>query len=217
TDEVRVLQTALLEVAGQARHGLAVRLEERGVRVDVRAIALPDDELGVWDLQILVHVGVRRALDAVIRPEHLGAVRELDRLERFLAGMTRGEGDVTLRVPVLRDHHVAERRCELVDQRNDLVAVGHGQRAAGEETILHVDDGEHVVVTRLDSRLRVYPARRGGHDGGGSGGGQKPASIERGHGNLPRVSTVALGVETRKAGASSLRGPWSGARRVTTR
>src|SRR5205823_2544018 len=46
-DEVRVLQAALLEVAGQARHRLAVRFEERGVRVDVRAIALPDDELGV--------------------------------------------------------------------------------------------------------------------------------------------------------------------------
>jgi hypothetical protein len=48
-------------------------------------------------------------------------------------------------VPVLREHHVLERARQAVDQRDDLVAAAHGQRAAGDEAVLHVDDEQHVA------------------------------------------------------------------------
>jgi hypothetical protein len=85
---------------------------------------------------------------------------------------------------VLRDDDVAERRSEPVDDRNDLVAVGYGQRAAREEAVLNVDDGEHIVVAGFDPRLRVDPARRGGEHGGGDGGPEEIATTQAGHGHL---------------------------------
>src|SRR5207253_9733007 len=90
--------------------------------------------------------GVRRALDAVIWPQHLRAVRQLDRLERLLAGMARRERDVALRVPVLRDLDVTERGRESIDDRHHLVSVENRERPAGHEAVLYVDDDEHVIV-----------------------------------------------------------------------
>src|SRR5438093_8660948 len=46
--------------------------------------SLADDQLGVRDRELLDELGVRRALDAVVRPEYLGPVREADRVERLL-------------------------------------------------------------------------------------------------------------------------------------
>src|SRR5205814_3992527 len=66
-----LLQAALAEIADEPRRRLAVGLEERRVGVHRLPVALPDDQLGVGDPEILVEVGVRGALDAVIRPEHL--------------------------------------------------------------------------------------------------------------------------------------------------
>ena len=43
-------------------------------------------------------------------------------------------------MPVLREHDVVEARREPVDERHDLVAARHGERAAGHEIVLEVDD-----------------------------------------------------------------------------
>src|SRR6266545_229107 len=99
--EVDALQSALLEITGEARHGLAVGLEERGVRVDVLAIAIADDELGVRHPQLVRELRVECSLDAVVGPQNLRSVRKLDRFERLLAGMARSERRVSGRVPVL--------------------------------------------------------------------------------------------------------------------
>ena len=56
--------------------------------------------------------------------------------------MGAGEGKVTARVPVLRQHNVREARAEAIDERHDLIAVRHGQRAARHEVVLHVDDDQ---------------------------------------------------------------------------
>src|SRR5829696_4783846 len=64
------LEAALLEVAFEPGLGLAVRLLEARVAVDPAVVALADDELRMRDLQLL---GAARALDAVIRPQHLVA------------------------------------------------------------------------------------------------------------------------------------------------
>src|SRR5947209_11769543 len=98
-NEERLLDAALAQVTGEPRRRLAVRLEECRVGVDVASIALADHELGVRDLQARNQLGVLRTLDAVIRPQHLGAVGQRGGLERLLAGMARGERYVAWSVP----------------------------------------------------------------------------------------------------------------------
>ncbi len=58
------------------------------------------------------------------------------------AGVRRGEAAVPGRVPVLRGHDQVEPVDEAVDDRHDGVAVRHGQRPAGQEVVLHVDDDQ---------------------------------------------------------------------------
>ena len=53
----------------------------------------------------------------------------------------------------------AKRLASALIGANDLVAVLHGERAAGQEVVLHVDDDEDVVVSRLDRRR--LSSRRG--------------------------------------------------------
>jgi hypothetical protein len=48
------------------------------------------------------------------------------------------------RVPVLRQHHMVMTGDQMVDQRHDLVAVFHGERAAGAEIVLDVDDEQRL-------------------------------------------------------------------------
>ena len=85
--EEHALQTALAQVADEAGGRRAVGLVERGVGVDALAVALPDDQLRVGNLEIGVQLGIPRPLHAVIRPQHLTAVGELRRLEGLLAGV----------------------------------------------------------------------------------------------------------------------------------
>src|SRR2546421_7600462 len=161
-DEDHLLEAALAEVAHEPGWGLAVRLVERGVGVDGFAIALADDQLGVRDLELLDELGVRRALDAVVRPEYLGPVREADRVERLLPGVGGGEGGVARRVPVLREDDVREPLRDPVHERDDRVAFLDGQRPARHEAVLDVDDQEHVARRRLDLLPRGL-GERGGH------------------------------------------------------
>src|SRR5262245_25914025 len=86
-DEEYLREPTVAQIARQPRRRLAVGLVERRVRVYVLAIALANDQLGVRDAEILVQVGTRGALHAVLRPEHLGSVGQLGRLEGFLAAV----------------------------------------------------------------------------------------------------------------------------------
>jgi len=100
------------------------------------------------------------ALDAMLRPEHLLAIRHRDHFERPLAGMARGEGGMPRRVPVLRHHHMGEALRQRVDDRHDLVAAGNRQLAAGTEIVLDVDDDQSGP--RIDHRYLLCPgAARG--------------------------------------------------------
>ena len=53
---------------------------------------------------------------------------------------------MAFRMPVLGQHHVLEAPDHLVDRRNHLVPVADGQRPAGAEIVLDVDDDEDAVV-----------------------------------------------------------------------
>src|SRR5262249_28163309 len=84
--EEDALQAALAQVSGQPR-GLAIGLVEGGVAVDLVAVALADDELGMGHVEALDQLGSGSALDAVIGPQHLRAIGEIGRLERLFAGV----------------------------------------------------------------------------------------------------------------------------------
>ena len=59
--------------------------------------------------------------------------------------MVGGEGDVAGRVPVLGQHHGLEFWRKVVDEGHNLIAAGHGQRAAGAEIGLDVDHQKRAV------------------------------------------------------------------------
>ena len=99
--------------------------------------------------------------------------------------MARRERDVAPGVPVLRDDHVAERRCQTVDDRDDRVALGHGQRATGHEAVLDVDHGQHVGLARGDHALSVGDARRQRQRS--SAGGERE-KLAPGHGRYSHTS-----------------------------
>src|SRR5690606_32369188 len=138
------LKAALAQIAGEAGAGALVVLGESGIGIDVAAEALAQHELGRGDVEIGVEGGAVGALHAMVRPEHLIAIVGADRLERLPARMRRGEGAVAGRVPVLGQDHVLEAPREPVYQRHDGIALGHGERAAGAEIVLDVDDEEDV-------------------------------------------------------------------------
>src|SRR5438132_1133891 len=132
--------------------------------------------------------GALGALDAVVRPEDLRAVRELDRLERLLAGMGGGKRHVSRRVPVLGEDDVPEGRRDAVDDRDDLVAAVHRQRAPGDEAVLDVDDQEHVVPARPDRGLGAGGGGAPDEAGKGEAAGrdsEKLSPIGRRHVSLP--------------------------------
>lgn len=79
-------------------------------------------------------------LNAMRRPQHLFKVAQADDVADSMLRVFRGEGLMVRRMPVLRCHHDFVLRNQLIHGINDLVAAGHGQRAAWQEIVLHVDD-----------------------------------------------------------------------------
>src|SRR5439155_4480491 len=83
---------------------------------------------------------------AVVGPEHLRAIGQRDRLERGVAGMARRERKMPRHVPILGKGNVGKTRREGVHHRYDRLPIGHRQRAAGQEIVLHVDDKQQIMV-----------------------------------------------------------------------
>jgi hypothetical protein len=157
--EEEASEAALAKVAGEAGGRGVVVFEEGGVAVDVLAEAFAEDELGLRDLDAGVDLGAGCVLDAVVGPEVLGAVRDLDGLEGALAGVGAGEGDVAGGVPVLGEDDVGEPGGDGVDSGDDGVAVRNGEGTAGEEVALHVDDQKRVCGGEPKSHYLIV--RRG--------------------------------------------------------
>src|SRR5262249_49400781 len=81
--DAKLFQPALREIAGETGSGRAVGLEERRIAVDVRVVALADNQLCFRKIQSGMQSRTKASLHAVIRPQHLGAVGESDRLKGF--------------------------------------------------------------------------------------------------------------------------------------
>src|SRR5512138_1700978 len=105
-------------------------LAERAVRVHLaaRPLAQQERERGVREPR--VERRATRTPHAVVRPELLPSLRQLQRLERLLPWVGRGEGHVPGRMQVLRRDDRRERGRERRDGGDDGVALRHGQRPA---------------------------------------------------------------------------------------
>lgn len=137
---------ALAEVGGEAGGSAAVVLEEGGVAVSIFSVALPQDQLGLREVEGGVEVSARGSLDAVVGPEDLGAVGSFDDIREGLLAVGAGEGDVTGGMPVLGAKNVVEATGEGVDAGDEIEAAVDLKRSAFEEEVdLHVDDEEGVV------------------------------------------------------------------------
>jgi len=141
--EEEALETALAEVASQAGWSGVVVFEEGGVAVDVAAETFAEDQFGVGDVECRVEGRAGSVLEAVIGPEGLEAVGGLDGFVGVF-GVGGGEGDVLGRVPVLGEEDVVEAVGEGVDGGENFVAAGNGERTAGHEVGLEVDEEECV-------------------------------------------------------------------------
>ena len=94
-------------------------------------------------------LGALRVLHAVRRPQHLRHAAEFDDVARPRARVVDGEAAVVRRMPVLRRHDERELRHERVGDGHDRVAVRHGERAAGHEVVLQVDEQQRAHRDRL--------------------------------------------------------------------
>src|SRR5215813_14767183 len=79
-----------MQIAGEAGRRLSVVLAKRRVGVDGHAIALADDQLDMRDVQRGMKFGALRPLDAVVGPQRLHTVVDVDGLERLPARMGAG-------------------------------------------------------------------------------------------------------------------------------
>src|SRR4029079_7909837 len=86
----------------------------------------------------------------MVRPQHLRAIAQLDGLERLLAVVLGGEGDVIGRVPVLRQDNILKALGDRIDERHDRIALFNRQTAARGETVLYVDDQQRIAVSDFD-------------------------------------------------------------------
>ena len=81
-----------------------------------------------------------RALYAVIRPERLLSITDINRFEWRLAVMSRRERLVGLGMPVLREDDVREARSDPMEDRDHLFPSIDSQCTSGAEIVLYIDD-----------------------------------------------------------------------------
>ena len=127
--------------------------------------AFAQDEFGQGQVERGVKLGAGGALDAMVGPERLGAIAQLDFFERALSGVGAGEGGMRGGVPVLGEDDVPEFGSDAVNDGDHRVAVGYGQRATGAEVVLHVDDNEDVLGGDLHIGLRLVLSTFVAYDG----------------------------------------------------
>src|SRR5258706_16226749 len=101
----------------------------------------------------------------MIRPEHLQAIGERDRLERLPPGTGGGKRLVAGRVPILSQHNVPKLFGEAIDERHPLIAALDRKGAAGTKIILDVDHEKRVptgdcVLVRHDRAISCRVSRR---------------------------------------------------------
>src|SRR5256885_1045948 len=103
--------------------------------------------------------------------------------------MAGSKRDMPRRMPVLGADHVGEALAERVDDRDDLLAVLHGEAAARQKTVLDVDDDQSALHVGLDVGARrdgTFDRRgEGGREEGGSKSGEGLPPVQDDHDTPP--------------------------------
>jgi len=111
--------------------------------------ALPYDHLCAGNIEARMKRRAACPHDAMVGPQNLRAIGEVDRLERS-AAMGGGERRMSERMPVLGQDHDTELPGQTIDQRHHGVSIRHRKRSAGAKIILNVDDDQRVGGSNLD-------------------------------------------------------------------
>ena len=160
------LDAAVADPIGESGGGLVVVFVEGGVGIDLAMDAFAEDERGVGNVEGGVELRAGRALNAVVGPERLWAIGGLDGVVGPAAGVLGGEGEVVGGVPILGEDDVLEAGGELVNGRDDGVAICDGECATGAEVELDIHEEEEIIGAKLHdgaSGGRVHPNRSEGH------------------------------------------------------
>src|SRR5690606_2952803 len=137
---------SLPQVTRQPGRRAVVVLEEGGIAVDIVTESFPDHEFCLGPGQSGMKVRADAALDAMVRPQRLRAIRHVNALKSLLAGMAGGKAGVSGRMPVLCHDHMVEIADQVVDQRNDLVPAFHCQGSTGTEVVLQVNHDQGLFA-----------------------------------------------------------------------
>ncbi|MOA17982.1 hypothetical protein D3C78_1382670 [compost metagenome] len=138
--------TLAVQIVGQSRRRALIIVAKGGIAVDGGVFALLLDVIEGFRLEIRVEFRIRCTLHAMVRPHHLRFAGEFAHVERFLAGMLRGEAAMIFRVPVLRgdDEIVAAIVDQGIGDGHDPVAIGNGQIAARAKPVLDIDEQQRL-------------------------------------------------------------------------
>src|SRR5579875_1187891 len=115
-----------------------------GVAVDLPSEALAEQKFSVRNVECRSDLRPGSSLQAMIRPERLGAIWHLHRVGERRHPMGAGEAYMSPRVPVGRQQHVVELACQGIYAGDDGIAIRNRQRSAGQKVRLHVDHEKSV-------------------------------------------------------------------------
>ena len=138
-------EASFAQIASQAGGRGAVIFEEGGVGIDFGTETFTQNQLGLRKMQGRMKLRAWSALNAMIGPQRLRAIGHFDLLEGTLAGMRLGEGSMARAVPILGKDDVSEQGREGMNDGNNLVAAWDGERSAGAEVALDVEDQQDVM------------------------------------------------------------------------
>ncbi len=98
TADEEPLRATLLEVAGKTRRRRPIGFPKAGIAVDPGLVTLAKNRLRVRNIERGVELGARASLNAMVGPQDLRSIGDVDRRER-LAPMRAGERNVAGGVP----------------------------------------------------------------------------------------------------------------------
>jgi len=117
-------------------------IEEGAVAVDAGVAAFQEHFGDEFGLESGREFGAGRVLDAVIGPEQLFQTVQPDRLAGAMSRMLAGKAGMSGRMPVFAGHHQIVSGHPAIGAGDDLITLGYGQGAAGQEILLEVDQQE---------------------------------------------------------------------------
>ncbi len=154
-------QPALAQIARKPCRCNPIILIKRRIGIDERPKPLAQYQLGFGQNQVRMKIRSSSLLHAMIRPQRLRSIAQLNLLIRLLLSMRTRKRSMPRRMPILCENHMLKARRNSENRLNDRVSAHNGQLPAGAEIILHVDHEKYIgggygYLSQLCSPLQVY-------------------------------------------------------------